>query len=81
MSFTVRFTLPLITAYSFAVSAQAMSMGEAIRYCFRDGSIFCPSLAHGKAMRACLNENFKQLSPGCQNIVIRLNHGEKLSMF
>ena len=77
----MRFGLTFITVCIFAVSAQVMNMAEAVRYCFKDGSTHCPSLGHGKAMRDYHNEHYKQLSPNCQNIVLRLNRGETLSMF
>ena len=77
----MKIIVTLVVMTTLIVRAEAMSMGEAVRYCFKDGSKFCPSLGHGKAMRACLNEHFEQLTQDCQAAVVRLNRGENLSLF
>jgi hypothetical protein len=62
-------------------SAQAVSLSEIIRNCRADGKTYCPSAGYGKPMQACLSAHMKELTPGCQAIVERLNKGEKFSFF
>ncbi len=62
-------------------SPHAVTLSEIIRNCRNDGKTLCPTSSYGKAMQACLVEHMKQLSPKCKPIVIRLNNGEKFSLF
>ena len=62
-------------------SAYAVTLSEIIRNCRNDGKALCPTSSYGKAMQACLVAHMKELSPNCKPIVIRLNNGEKFSLF
>jgi hypothetical protein len=71
----------LLVSFTLIAQAQAVTMREAIEECYYDGRKKCPNLGHGAKMQDCLTLHFMQLSPGCQKIVIRLNHGETITLF
>jgi hypothetical protein len=71
----------LLASIAWIVQAQAVSMSEAYRACYSDVRKLCPNLGHGTKMQVCLNVHFVQLSPSCQKIVVRLNRGEKITLF
>ena len=77
----MKIAITLIFLITLTAEAEAVSMSEAMNNCYADGRKWCPNLGHGSKMQDCLNQHFQQLSPGCQNIVIRLNQGEKITLF
>jgi hypothetical protein len=77
----MRILFAVFACVTWVVQAEAVTMSEAFRQCYSDGRRWCPNLGHGSRMQDCLNLHFKQLSPGCQKIVIRLNQGETITLF
>jgi len=71
----------ILTSCAWIGYAEAVTMNEAVRYCYSDGRKFCRDLDHGSKMQSCLNLHFQQLSPRCQKIVVRLNQGETITLF
>jgi hypothetical protein len=77
----MKIVILVLISFAWISNAQAVTMREAIRYCYSDGRKWCPNLGHGSKMQDCLNLHFKKLSRSCQGIVIRLNTGEKITLF
>ena len=77
----MRILIAVIAATAWVAQAEAVTMNEAVRYCYSDGSRFCRDLGHGSKMQSCLNLHFQKLSPRCQKIVVRLNQGETITLF
>jgi hypothetical protein len=77
----MRIFIAFIACIAWVSEVQAVTMSEAFKLCYSDGREWCPNLGHGSRMQDCLNLHFKQLSPSCQKIVIRLNEGEKITLF
>jgi hypothetical protein len=77
----MRVSFVTLISVAWIAQAEAVTMNEAISKCYSDGRRWCPNLGHGSKMQNCLNQHFKQLSTGCQSIVIRLNQGETISLF
>lgn len=77
----MRLFIAILTTNAWIASAEAVTMNEAMRNCYSDGRVWCRDLGHGSKMQNCLNLHFLQLSPGCQQIVIRLNQGETITLF
>jgi len=77
----MRLVIVILTSFAWITYAEAVTMNEAVRYCYSDSRKLCRDLGHGSKMQNCLNSRFQQLSPGCQKIVIRLNQGETITLF
>ena len=77
----MRLVIVLLTSFAWTTFAEAVTMNEAVRYCYSEGRKLCRDLGHGSKMLNCLNSHFQLLSTGCQKIVIRLNQGETIALF
>jgi uncharacterized GH25 family protein len=66
---------------TFAGTANAITVWEIRRACGSDGTTYCPKASYGDPMKACLNKNFKKLTPNCKAVMKRINAGEKVKLF
>jgi uncharacterized GH25 family protein len=64
-----------------AGSANAITVWEIRRACGSDGTTYCPKASYGDPMKACLNKNFKKLTPSCKAVMKLINAGEKVKLF
>lgn len=65
----------------FTAQAMAVSVGEIISQCGDDAEIYCKGVGYGDPMQACLDKNYKKLTPKCRVVVDRIRGGEKVSLF
>lgn len=59
----------------------AVSVWELSRVCGDDAKAYCDGVGYGDAMQACLDQNYRTLSDGCQAIMDRIRAGEGVSLF
>jgi hypothetical protein len=76
-------TLHIIAAVMLlgAAPASAITVWEIRRACGNDGTTYCPKASYGDPMKACLNKNFKKLTPNCKAVMKRINGGERVKLF
>ncbi|MEM8539365.1 MAG: hypothetical protein AAGF25_00285 [Pseudomonadota bacterium] len=73
--------LTTIMLAGFVMHTNAASLREVVRTCGNDGKTHCKGVSYGKPMQACLLSNKAKLVPACRTLMMRLEAGEKVTLF
>ncbi|MEM9575303.1 MAG: hypothetical protein AAF870_08755 [Pseudomonadota bacterium] len=73
--------LTTIMLAGLVMHTNAASLREVIRTCGNDGKTHCKGIGYGKPMQTCLSNNKAKLVPACQALMMRLEAGEKVTLF